>query len=175
MAASAPVKSSASTGFAALVTRSASAASRRKALQPSGKRWHPHGYQKKGAAFLVSRAAAALLMDPGLGKTSISYAALLLLKKAGLLKGALVVAPRRPAVSTWPGEQQEWSDFHGLKVVVLHGDAKDKRVLERADVYVVNYEGLPWRDAFLNTAMILGGMGPVDAPRTDGGKVVGGL
>lgn len=38
-----------------------------------------------------------------------------------------------------------------------------------------HYEGLPWRDAFLNTAMILGGMGPVDAPRTDGGKVFAGL
>ena len=38
-----------------------------------------------------------------------------------------------------------------------------------------HYEGLPWRDAFLNTAMIVGGMGPVDAPRTDGGKVFAGL
>jgi hypothetical protein len=37
------------------------------------------------------------------------------------------------------------------------------------------YEGLPWRDAFLNTAMLLGGMGPVDPPRTDGGKVFAGL
>jgi len=38
-----------------------------------------------------------------------------------------------------------------------------------------HYEGLPWRDAFLNTAMIAGGMGPVDAPRTNGGKVFAGL
>ena len=37
------------------------------------------------------------------------------------------------------------------------------------------YEGLPWRDAFLNSAMLLGGMGPVDAPRTDGGKLFAGL
>ena len=26
----------------------------------------------------------------------------------------------------------------------------------------MHYEGLPWRDAFLNTAMLMGGMGPVD-------------
>jgi hypothetical protein len=38
-----------------------------------------------------------------------------------------------------------------------------------------HFEGLPWRDAFLNTAMIAGGMGPVDAPRTNGGKVFAGL
>jgi hypothetical protein len=37
------------------------------------------------------------------------------------------------------------------------------------------YEGLSWRDAFLNAAMLLGGMGPVDAPRTDGGKLFAGM
>lgn len=37
------------------------------------------------------------------------------------------------------------------------------------------FEQLPWRDAFLNAAMLLGGMGPVDAPRTDRGKLFAGL
>ena len=37
------------------------------------------------------------------------------------------------------------------------------------------FESLPWRDAFLNSAMLLGGMGPVDAPRTDGGKLFAGV
>lgn len=37
------------------------------------------------------------------------------------------------------------------------------------------YEDLAWRDGFLNSAMLLGGMGPVDAPQTDGGKVFAGL
>jgi len=37
-----------------------------------------------------------------------------------------------------------------------------------------HYEGLAWRDAFLNTAMLLGGMGPVEAPRTDAGKLFAG-
>jgi hypothetical protein len=38
-----------------------------------------------------------------------------------------------------------------------------------------HFEQLPWRDAFLNSAMLLGGMGPVDAPKTDGGKLFAGL
>ena len=38
-----------------------------------------------------------------------------------------------------------------------------------------HYEHLAWRDAFLNTAMLLGGMGPVDAPHTDGGKLFAGV
>ena len=37
------------------------------------------------------------------------------------------------------------------------------------------FEGLRWRDAFLNAAMLLGGMGPVDAPKSDGGKIFAGL
>jgi hypothetical protein len=37
-----------------------------------------------------------------------------------------------------------------------------------------HYEALPWRDAFLNAAMLLGGMGPVDNPHTDAGKVFAG-
>ncbi len=38
-----------------------------------------------------------------------------------------------------------------------------------------HYEHLPWRDAFLNTAMLLGGMGPVDPLHTNGGKVFAGV
>jgi len=35
-------------------------------------------------------------------------------------------------------------------------------------------EMLSWRSAFLNAAMLLGGMGPVDAPQTDAGKLFAG-
>jgi len=38
-----------------------------------------------------------------------------------------------------------------------------------------HYEHLPWRDAFLNTAMLLSGMGPVDAPHSNGGKMFAGI
>jgi Co/Zn/Cd efflux system component len=36
-------------------------------------------------------------------------------------------------------------------------------------------EGLSWIDAFLNASMLLGGMGPVNAPVTFGGKLFAGL
>ncbi|WP_374436791.1 hypothetical protein [Inhella sp.] len=38
----------------------------------------------------------------------------------------------------------------------------------------VGFEGLSWADAFLNAAMLLGGMGPVNAPQTLGGKLFAG-
>jgi hypothetical protein len=37
------------------------------------------------------------------------------------------------------------------------------------------FEGLTWIDAFLNASMLLGGMGPVNAPVTVGGKLFAGL
>ena len=40
--------------------------------------------------------------------------------------------------------------------------------------YVV-FEQLPWIDAFLNAAMLLGGMGPVHLPQTEAGKLFAGL
>jgi hypothetical protein len=38
-----------------------------------------------------------------------------------------------------------------------------------------HFERLPWREAFENSAMLLGGMGPVNTPETDGGKVFAGV
>ena len=39
----------------------------------------------------------------------------------------------------------------------------------------VAFEHLTWMDAFLNAAMLLGGMGPVDMPQTEAGKLFAGL
>lgn len=36
------------------------------------------------------------------------------------------------------------------------------------------FENLSWMDAFLNSAMLLGGMGPVNNPVTPGGKLFAG-
>jgi hypothetical protein len=38
-----------------------------------------------------------------------------------------------------------------------------------------HYERLSWLDAFLNSAMLLGGMGPVELPQTAGGKLFAGV
>lgn len=37
------------------------------------------------------------------------------------------------------------------------------------------FERLSWVSSFLNSAMLLGGMGPVDAPRTTDGKLFAGI
>ncbi len=38
-----------------------------------------------------------------------------------------------------------------------------------------HFEQLPWIDAFLNTSMLLGGMGPIYYPQTEAGKLFAGF
>lgn len=110
----------------------------------SPQRWSPHAYQKKAVKWLLEHGAAALFLDPGLGKTSISLAAFSFLKKRKVATKALVIAPLRVCHQVWPVEAAEWDDFKHLKVVVLHGPHKDKLLEEDADVYCINPEGLEW-------------------------------
>lgn len=106
--------------------------------------WKPHSYQKSAVGFLVQRAEAGLFMDPGLGKTSCVLGAIKILMAKKMLRRTLVLAPLRVSQAVWPEEVKKWKDFEHLRVVVLHGDDKDERVLEDADIYVMNYEGLDW-------------------------------
>lgn len=108
------------------------------------KKWSPHPYQRKAVKFLLEHCAAALFLDPGLGKTSITYATLKTLKNKGLFKGALVLAPLRPTYSVWPPEQAKWEEFKDFSVGVLHGDGKDDVLKEEHDIYVMNFESLEW-------------------------------
>lgn len=106
--------------------------------------WHPHRYQRAGMQMLVSQGAAGLLYDPGMAKTSTVLGAFQILRKKGLAKRLLVVAPLRTAVSTWPREVAKWEEFNDLELRVLHGPKKDKLLREPHDVSVINYDGLPW-------------------------------
>ena len=51
-------------------------------------KWNPHKYQLDAVKFMVQRACAGLFLDPGLGKTSISFAAFKILKAKGLVERA---------------------------------------------------------------------------------------
>jgi len=113
-------------------------------FKPSSKPWQPHAYQKKAVKFLLEHAASALFLDPGLGKTSITLAAIKLLKQKKVLDKVLLIAPLRVCYSVWPKEVEKWQDFHGLRVQVLHGSKKDEALKADADVYVINPEGLEW-------------------------------
>ena len=56
----------------------------------------------------------------------------------------LVVAPLRVIYNVWPKQKDEWEEFKDLKVVTLHGPSKEAALLEKADIYCINPEGLEW-------------------------------
>ncbi len=62
--------------------------------------------------------------------------------------------------------------------LALHGGAAGILIALSLAIGMVGYhalEGLNWVDSFLNAAMLLGGMGPVNAPATEAGKLFAGL
>lgn len=106
--------------------------------------WKPHLGQKRAVKFLLDHAAAGLFADPGVGKTSAVLAAFHKLKEQGVASRMLVIAPLRPVTLVWPRETAKWQQFKNLRVAVLHGKDKQAALDSDADIYVINYEGLPW-------------------------------
>lgn len=112
---------------------------------PKHKDWVPHDYQCRAVAFLMDQPNGALLLDPGLGKTSIVLAAFAKLKEMGVARKMLVIAPKRVCYLVWRQEGQEWKQFAHLKIGLLHGRHKDKVFEDDShDILLVNPEGIPW-------------------------------
>lgn len=106
--------------------------------------WIPHKYQLTAISFLISNPKSGLFLDPGLGKTSISLAAIKILRLAGKVRGVLLIAPLRVIYSVWPQEITKWSNFNRLTNTILHEDNKSSLWGEPKDIYLINPEGLPW-------------------------------
>ena len=67
---------------------------------------------------------------------------------------------------------------HFLRRLAVHGLLSMALVIGSLFIGMAGYvafEGLSWTSAFLNSAMLLGGMGPVDPPQTEGGKLFAGF
>lgn len=106
--------------------------------------WVPPNYQCTAVSFLLDNPFSGLFMDPGLGKTSVSLAAIKILKYSGQLKGVLLIAPLRVAEMVWPEEIEKWINFRELTHTILHGKNKSSLWGDQKDIYIINPEGLPW-------------------------------
>ena len=106
----------------------------------------PHKYQQRGINLLTPPGGAGLLLDPGLGKTSIALATFSLLTRRYLGIQMLVVAPINPMYGTWPAEVKKWSEFNGLVYSIIHGSPRQREeaLSVEADIYLINPEGLKW-------------------------------
>lgn len=111
------------------------------------KHYEPRPHQKVAFEFLMNTRHAALFAVPGMGKTSVVLMLLDMLQLCGSnFFPVLVIAPKRVASIVWPTEAKQWDAFRGLKVVPILGDVKDREdaLLRRGDIYVINYDNVPW-------------------------------
>lgn len=109
-------------------------------------KYSPHDYQKYAIDFIIKNPIVALLLDMGLGKTSITLDAIVELIKSGEVKKVLIVAPLRVARNTWSSEILKWDDFKHLKYSLVIGSAKERlnALQTPADIYIINRENLQW-------------------------------
>jgi hypothetical protein len=113
---------------------------------PKHVEWIPHAYQEKASDHLVDRPVAALFLDPGLGKTSITLDAFCRLVEARMAKKMLVIAPKRVCQLVWQQEAEQWTQFKHLRFSKILGTPKqkEKALAEDADIYLINPEGIAW-------------------------------
>lgn len=109
--------------------------------------FEPRAYQKLAAKFIYDHPRCNLWAVPGMGKTSIIYSVVDLLKLVGSAYfPVLVIAPLKVCELTWPAEHLKWDAFAGLNIVQItgHENLRSTALLTLGDVYVINYENLPW-------------------------------
>ena len=110
-------------------------------------RYKPHEYQKYAIEFIKRNPVAAILLDMGMGKTSIVLSALNeLMYDSFEVTKALIIAPLRVARNTWSDEIKKWDHLNGIRYSIAVGTAAERQAALKAnaDIYIINRENVPW-------------------------------
>src|SRR5262245_13854764 len=108
-------------------------------------KYEPYAYQEAITEHILDQPRLAVWAGMGMGKTVATLTAISYLQLADP-SPALILAPKRPAQSTWPDEVSKWDHLRHLRVSLVLGSAEQRRkaLNARADVYTMNYDNLPW-------------------------------
>ena len=104
-------------------------------------------YQYDIAEHIIKKLRCNVWASMGSGKTLATLTAIRTLKAAGQeVLPVLVVAPLRVANSVWMQEAQKWPSTQDLRVVRITGTPRQRQqaLNTPADIYTINFEGLPW-------------------------------
>lgn len=110
-------------------------------------RYKPHEYQKYAIGFIKKNPIAAILLDMGMGKTSIVLSALNeLMYDSFEVTKVLIIAPLRVARNTWSDEIKKWDHLNGIRYSIAVGTAAERLAALKADadIYIINRENVPW-------------------------------
>ncbi len=92
------------------------------------------------------------------------------MSRRGILAGALFGFERRHhALLPWPAFVARLSRNFSFALVLVGGS------LGIGMLGYHGFESLGWTDSFLNASMLLSGMGPLESPQTEGGKLFAGF
>lgn len=117
-------------------------------------KYSPHDYQKYAVGYIEYHPVAAVLLDMGLGKTSITLTAIAsLLFDSFEVHKILILAPLRVARNTWSAEIEKWDHLKELKYSVAVGTAAERiaALKAEADIYIINRENVQWLIAELSS------------------------
>ena len=109
--------------------------------------YKPHDYQKYAIDFIKTHPMAAILLDLGMGKTSIVLTCLnYLMFETFEVSRVLIIAPLRVARNTWSDKIKKWDHLKGIRYSIAVGSADErlKALRADADIYVIKRENLPW-------------------------------
>ena len=109
--------------------------------------YKPHDYQKYAIDFIETHPQAAVLLECGLGKTSITLTALNnLLFDHFEIRKVLIIAPIRVCRNSWPDEIAKWEHLKDMTYSLVLG-SKEQRLSalrHKADLYIINRENVQW-------------------------------
>lgn len=110
-------------------------------------RFKQHPYQDLIIQHILDVPRCNVHAGMGSGKSVSTLTAIDLLLATDAIEGpVLILAPLRVANFTWPAEVAKWSHLKHLRASVVTGNVKQRQdALEKpADIYVTNYESIPW-------------------------------
>ena len=110
-------------------------------------KYEPRDYQKYAINYIEEHPVAAVLLDMGLGKTSITLTALAdLLFDSFEVHKIIVIAPLRVATVTWSAEIEKWEHLQLLHYSVAVGTETERlnALKAEADIYIINRENVQW-------------------------------
>ena len=107
----------------------------------------PRPYQRPMTQFMVDNPRVNMYAGMGVGKSPATLEAIAQLFLFGEITRVLVLAPKRVAQSTWPGEIAKFKGSFGhMTYAVAVGDAATRHaaILSNAQLVFMNYENLTW-------------------------------
>lgn len=110
-------------------------------------KYEPHSYQKYAIEYIKEHPISAVLLDMGLGKTSITLSAIVdLLFDSFDVSKVLVIAPLRVAKTTWKDEIHKWEHLNILIYSIITGTEAERlsALNKQADIYIINRENIQW-------------------------------